>query len=66
MIGVIVPWMFLTHLATGMLQMLTILSVRDLIGRPHHGSVEGLQDIADLHDQVLADGNTYTVESLQK
>ena len=24
-------------------------------------SVEGLQDIADLHDQVLADGNTYTV-----
>ena len=28
-------------------------------------SVEGLQDIADLHDQVLADGNTYTVESLQ-
>ena len=29
-------------------------------------SVEGLQDIADLHDQVLADGNTYTVESLQK
>ena len=27
-------------------------------------SVEGLQDIAD-HDQVLADGNTYTVESPQ-
>ena len=25
-------------------------------------SIEGLQDIADLHDQVLADGNTYTVE----
>ena len=39
----------------------------DLIGRqtPWY-SVEGLQDIADLHDQVLADGNTYTVESLQK
>ena len=29
-------------------------------------SIEGLQDIADLHDQVLADGNTYTIESLQK
>ena len=57
--------MFLIILATGMLQMLTILSVRDLIGRPHQYSVEGLQDIADLHDQVLADGNTYTVESLQ-
>ena len=29
-------------------------------------SVKGLQDIADLHDQVLADGNKYTLESLQK
>ena len=29
-------------------------------------SVEGLQDIANLHDQVLAEGNLYTVESLQK
>ena len=29
-------------------------------------SVEGLQDIADLHDEVLANGNTYTLESLQK
>ena len=29
-------------------------------------SAEGLQDIADLHDKVIADGNLYTVESLQK
>ena len=29
-------------------------------------SVEGLQDIADLHDKVLEEGNIYTVESLQK
>ena len=29
-------------------------------------SVEGLQDIADLHDRVLSEGNTYTLESLQK
>ena len=28
-------------------------------------SIEGLQDIADLHDQVLSEGNQYTVESLQ-
>ena len=26
-------------------------------------SIEGLQDIADLHDQVLSEGNQYTVES---
>ena len=26
-------------------------------------SIEGLQDIADLHDDVLASGNQYTVEN---
>ena len=29
-------------------------------------SVEGLQDVANLHDQVLSEGHQYTVESLQK
>ena len=29
-------------------------------------SVEGLQDVADLHDKVLTEGHQYTVESLQK
>ena len=29
-------------------------------------SAEGLQDVAALHDKVIADGNLYTVESLQK
>ena len=28
-------------------------------------SIEGLQDIANLHDDVIAAGNQYTVESLQ-
>ena len=29
-------------------------------------SVEGLRDIANLHDQTIASGNQYTVEKLQK
>ena len=29
-------------------------------------SIEGLQDIANLHDDVVASGKQYTVESLQK
>jgi len=28
-------------------------------------SVEGLQDVANLHDKVIAEGNLYTVDSLQ-
>ena len=28
-------------------------------------SVEGLQDIANLHDEIIENGNLYTVESLQ-
>ena len=33
----------------------------DLIGAPWY-SIEGLQDIADLHDQTLESGHLYTME----
>ena len=59
--------MCLTLHVTGMLQMLTIHfgDGFDWETAPWY-SVEGLQDVANLHDQVLSEGHQYTVESLQK
>ena len=66
MIGVIVLLMFLMHLATGIL-----LTPDNTFGEgfdwetaPWY-SVEGLQDIANLHDNVLESGHQYTLEALQ-
>ena len=67
MIGLIVLLTFLTHLVIGTLSLMpTTPSERDSTGQtaPWY-SVEGLQDIANLHDDVIDSGYEYTVEALE-
>ena len=66
MIGLIVLLMFLIVLVIGILSNAdnTFGEGFDWETAPWY-SVEGLQDIANLHDKVIAEGNLYTVESLQ-
>ena len=63
MIGLSVLSMFLTVRVTGILSTQTIPLVKVLTGRhPPWYSIEGLGDIANLHDKTLAKGHQYTME----
>ena len=56
MIGQIALWMFLTTVVTGIFLLPIILLATDLIAKCPWYSVEGLQDIANLHDEVVSQG----------